>query len=113
MPLINHLSESQIDDDELTFYNPESGTNENMNGAIIMTNDELQYYQMLPEEAYQVLDDFNFRRIEKYEDFELAFRKVAHADEDFNEVTLLQILQYRRVIYLMFENTDINSQCLV
>jgi hypothetical protein len=68
-----------------------------MNGAIIMTNEELQYYQELPVEAYQVLDDFNFRRIEKYEDFELAFRKFTQTEEDFNEVTLLQILQYRRV----------------
>lgn len=68
-----------------------------MNGAIIMTNEELQYYQELPDEAYQILDDFNFRRIEKYEDFVTAFRRVSQGDEEFNEVTLLQILQYRRV----------------
>ncbi|KAI6175956.1 hypothetical protein M3Y97_00746800 [Aphelenchoides bicaudatus] len=96
----NLAAEGQFDEDEMTFYNPESGANENMNGAIIMTNDELQYYQMLPEEAHQILDDFNFRRIEKYEDFMLAFQKAAaNSEEEFNEITLLQILQYRR-----FEN---------
>lgn len=98
MNFINLVSsEEQIDDEELTFYNPESGTNEAMNGAIIMTNEELQYYQELIPEAQRVLDDFNFRHIEKYEDFIAAFRKFTEGDEGFAEVTLLQILQYRRV----------------
>lgn len=45
----------------------------------------------------QILDDFNFRRIDKYDDFVITFRKAVNNDEDFNEITLLQILQYRRV----------------
>lgn len=90
-----------MDEDEYMF-NPELGSAENMNGAIIMTNDELQYYEMLPEEAHQVLDDFNFRRIEKYEDFIVAFQKAANNVEEVNDVTLLQILQYRRVRILKF-----------
>jgi hypothetical protein len=90
------LAEGQIDEDEYLF-NPELGSTENMNGAIIMTNDELQYYEMLPDEAHQVLDDFNFSRIEKYEDFMLAFQKATNNVDEMNDVTLLQILQYRRV----------------
>ncbi|KAI6186938.1 hypothetical protein M3Y98_00187700 [Aphelenchoides besseyi] len=86
----------QEEDEETAMYNPDLEQNDEMKGAIIMTNDEIEFYQSLSQEAYQVLDDFNSRRIQKYENFCEEFKNHVHVEEELNDVLLLQILHYRR-----------------
>ncbi|KAI6171493.1 hypothetical protein M3Y99_02002300 [Aphelenchoides fujianensis] len=86
-------------EEEFEMFNPDLNTSDDINSAVIMTNEELEFYQSLSEEALQLLDDFNFRRIQNYEYFLEAFKNKIHVMEELNDVFALRILHYRR-----FEN---------
>ncbi|CAD5226878.1 unnamed protein product [Bursaphelenchus xylophilus] len=66
------------------------------NVSLIMSNEELKMAQELPEEVRNVLDKFNSREIEKYEDLLEALRGVV--TEGYDEISLLQFLEYRRLV---------------
>ncbi|CAD5219774.1 unnamed protein product [Bursaphelenchus okinawaensis] len=66
------------------------------NVSLIMSNDELKMAQDLPNEVKIVLDKFNAREIDKYDDLLEALREVV--TEGYDEVSLLQFLEYRRLV---------------
>ena len=76
---------------------------EGLKDTIIMSPQELELYENLNDEAYKLLDDFNFRRIQSVEELQTALKNAINDPGiEITDIELLQILQYRRVSNYIF-----------
>lgn len=96
------VKEATDDIRDFGIYFPDIEGSEDLKDALIMTNEEIEIYESLQEDAINILDDFNFRRVQSFEEFHTTLKNaIGEQCNEVTDVSLLQLLQYRRVSCLI------------